>query len=398
MALQVPTVADINETILAQLEADLNESVPLLPKAFLRVVAKVMAGVFILVYKYAGFTALQSFVRTASGKDTVINGQTVSPLALWGRLIGVGDRSPATRAILRVNVSVKRQGGTLPLGTALVNNATRVVYLTQAAVALDADDVLVDVRASGDAAETGGAGAQGNVAVGTELTFANVGSNVDSIATVTAVLAVAADRESEAHYRGRVIDRFQKRPQGGAPADYELWGEEPAGIVNVYPYRSDHPGQVDVYAEATPDSSGNADGIPTQLQLDQVEAAITLDVGGVATRLPVGPVVTVRPITRTAFDVSVTGIVGVANPVQVRADIESALADYFKSRAPYIAGLTIPPREDRISAAAVAGVVDDIVGVAGGLFSAVQVFRAGGRIDIYSLGIGEKAKLGNVTY
>ena len=106
MALAVPTTASINATIIAQLEASLSQTIPLLPKAFSRVLSKALAGVFILVYKYAGFMFLQLFVAFAQNRDTEINGTTVNPLQAWGVLIGVGLPDAATHAELVISVTV----------------------------------------------------------------------------------------------------------------------------------------------------------------------------------------------------------------------------------------------------------------------------------------------------
>ena len=78
MSINTPTTAEINAQIIAQLEASLNQTIPLLPKSFNRVLAKALAGVFIIIYKYAGFIALQQFVATATIEETTINGVTVS--------------------------------------------------------------------------------------------------------------------------------------------------------------------------------------------------------------------------------------------------------------------------------------------------------------------------------
>ena len=113
MSLDTPTTAEINAMIIAQLEAELGQTVPFLPKAFERVLAKVLAGVFILLYKYAGFMFLQIFVETASNQNTTVLGQTINPLAFWGRLIGVGDPVAATKAELSLTVTVTNQTGSL---------------------------------------------------------------------------------------------------------------------------------------------------------------------------------------------------------------------------------------------------------------------------------------------
>lgn len=397
MTLQTPTVKEISDNIVAQLQASLNQTVPLLPKAFLRVLARVLAGVFILLYKYAGFMFLQVFVSTASIAETEINGQLISPLIAWGRLIGIGDPAPATQAELLVEIAVTNQIGFLPSGSQLLNSDTGVIYITVAAVALNAATVQAEVQAVSDQEGGAGSGAIGNLDAGAVLSFANPLSNVAREVVVIAQTVTGADAETTEAYRQRAIDRFQKRPQGGAYADYEQWGEEPAGIVNVYPYTSACPGQVDVYVEATPESSGDPDGIPTTSQLQEVLDAIEQDQSGLASRRPVGALVNTYPIARIAVDVRVTAM-QVANIASVQGDITAALTEYFIAREPYIIGLTVGPRRDRITVAAVSGIVEDVVSASNGIFGGVTLTIGTIQTDAYTLGIGEKAKLGSVVF
>jgi len=100
MSIQTPTTKELSDNIIASFEATLNQSTPLLPKSFLRVLAKVLAGVWVILYKYGGFILLQQFVRTASDQPTEINGQTVTPLDEWGELVGIGAPAAATKAEL----------------------------------------------------------------------------------------------------------------------------------------------------------------------------------------------------------------------------------------------------------------------------------------------------------
>ena len=93
----------------------------------------------------------------------------------------------------------------------------------------------------------------------------------------------------------------------------------------------------------------------------------------------------------------VTGLL-VDDLVGVRAQIEQAINDYFKSRDPFIDGLSVPLRRDRITRSALGGVVDDIVSASGGIFSSVIVSQSGLNVELYSLGIGEKAKAATVTF
>src|SRR5690606_22139525 len=205
-----------------------------------------------------------------------------------------------------------------------------------------------------------GSGAIGNLEPGDVVQFANPLPNVARNATVVSVTTQGANAETEGAYRGRIIRRFQRRPQGGAYADYQAWGEEVPGILNVYPYTSATPGEVDVYVEATVESSGDPDGIPTQPQLDAVAASIELDEGGVASRRPANAAVNVLPITRQSFDVVLGGLdaseVDGGEPAVLEA-IEEGVDDWLRGREPFLVGLTPLPRQDRITQGAIAGVV-----------------------------------------
>jgi hypothetical protein len=397
MSLTTPTTKDISDNIIAQLEASLNQTIPLLPKAFNRVLAKAIAGVFIILYKYGGFMFLQMFVQTSSSVDTEVNGKTVNPLTQWGRLIGVGDPVAATNAELLIDVTVEVQTGSILSGTQLVNSDNGVTYITIGEVLLNAATVQATIRAVSDQADGGGAGAIGNLEPGDIVSFANALPNVARAATVDSQIVTGADAEDVEVYRQRIIDRFQKRPQGGAYADYQAWGEEVAGIVNVYPYTSVCPGQVDCYVEATPESSGNPDGVPTTAQLEAVLEAIELNSAGLATRRPANALANTLPIERTDFEVRVTGL-SVDNPATVQTDITTALEEYFLDREPYIPGLSVPPRKDRITRSALGGVVDDIVSAAGGIFTSVILLQSSVSTELYSLGEGEKAKTSTVTF
>lgn len=399
MTIAARTTQQINDLVIAQLEASLNQTIPLLPKSFLRVLAKTIAGVYVLLYKYAGFIFLQLFVRTASYGDTVVNGQKINPLLEWGRLVGVSDPTAATQAELLIEITVLSQTGSILAGEQLIGPGNGITYITLTGVVLDAATVQVTVRAVSDQSNTQGAGPAGNLDPGAVLSFANPLANVARSAVVVSQTVTGAEAETVDAYRARVLDRFQKRPQGGAYADYEQWGEEAAGIINVYPYTGD-PGQVDLYSEATVESSGSADGLPTSAQLQAVLDLVNFDENGLASRRNANAFVNSYPITRTSFDVVVQGISGVSDLAQVQADVTAAVEEYFRSVEPFIAGLSIPPRRDQITRTRVSAIVEDIVTAAGGTFSAATFFPTGtpGSLSAYALGEGEKAKAAAVSF
>lgn len=392
MSVQTPTTADLSTQIIGQIGAQIGQSIPILPKAFVNVLAKVLAGIFILLFKYANFSFLQMFVAYASDRETTVNGRKLIPLVELGRLFGVGDPEPATRAELNLTVTVLNQVGSLAAGQQIVRSESGFVYIVLSAVALNAPTVTVRVRAISSPNLGDGSGTTGNLQPGDVVEFANTPAGVGTKAVVLSQAVTAADAETTDRYRGRILQRVQRRPQGGAYADYQQWAEEVLGIVNVYPYAGElpggsGPGVVDVYVEADEASSGSPDGIPTGPQLAAVLAAVNLDIGGIATRRPVNAAPNVLPITRRGFDLVVSGLS--PDTPETRDAIIEGIDELLRSCEPYIDGLSVLPRKDRITDAAAGGVVDSIVNAKGATVTTVALTPG----PAYTLAHGEKAKL-----
>jgi len=397
MSLTTPTTKAIADNIIAQLESTLNQTIPLLPKAFNRVLAKALAAIYVILYKYGGFIFLQIFVSTASAQETDINGKTVIPIVEWGRLIGVGDPVPAVNAEILVDVTVENQVGSLPVGSQLINSTNGVTYITTADVLLNAPVIQVTVRASRDQAGGDGGGAIGNLDPGEIITFANPLANVASDTVVVSTSVTGADGEDiNTTYRQRVIDRFKKRPQGGAYADYEIWGERTPGVIRIYPYTG-APGEVDVFSEVSTDI--DPDGIPPPATLLAVFENIELDENGRATQRNANAFVNSLPITRTGFDVDVVDLLSSDLP-QLKLDIIAALVEFFLGREPFIDGLSILPKTNTITATSVISIVENIVALDGGSFTAAtfKLNSGGGNLTSFTLGNGEKAKSVLVTF
>jgi uncharacterized phage protein gp47/JayE len=390
--METPTTRQLSDQIVGQLQASLSQTIPLLPKAFARVLAWVLAGAIVIVYKYAGFIFLQLFVAHASAEETTINGKKVTPLIEWGVLLGVGRPHAATRAEQLVSVKVTNQSGELKAGQTLLRTETRVLYQIVATVALDAPIIQFRIKAIGDDAGGDGSGSIGNLTAGDILSFATQPANVATTATVVSQVVTGADAEPIETYRARIVRRVQRRPQGGAYADYQSWGEEVLGIAHVYPYAGVIPGTVELYVEATEESSGSPDGIPTAPQIAAVLDAITLNESGKATRRPVNAAPLIAGIVRLPFDVQISGLA--PDNADNRTAIEDGVDEYLRTREPFIVGLSVLPREDRVTAAAVSGVVDSIVNALGATVTTVTLTPG----PAYTLGHGEKAKLGTPSY
>jgi hypothetical protein len=395
--LVTPTTAQIAANIIVQLEASLSQTIPLLPKAFSRVLAKVLAGVFVTLYKYAGFSLLQQFVATATIEPTVVNGVVIRPLVEWGRLSGVGDPKAAEQAELELSVTVLVQTGSLPGGSQLLYAPTGVVYQTTAAVPLDAATVTVVARASSDQAGGDGSGTVGNLEPGQELGFASPLPNIGRTAIVTGTAVEGAEGEETEVYRERIQARFRRRPQGGASADYQQWGTEVAGVRRAFPYTG-LPGEVDVYVEST----DGPDGIPSGALLTAVELSIQFDPEespsptGLANRRPVNAAVNVLPIIRTGFDVEIGGFEALDEATTL-TEIEEGVDEFLRAREPFLVGLSVLPRLDRVTQGAVAGVVNEIAEANGASVAFVVLRKDGVILQQYTLAHGELAKLATLT-
>lgn len=404
------TATEIAALIIAQLETSLGTTIPLLPKAFLRVLAKVFGGVFVLLYQYVGFAILQLFVKTASNKPMVAGGLTIVPLQLWGDLVGI-TQGAGQRAEYTVEITVLVQGGTLTSGERLINPTTEMIYVLVGDVALDAATKTATVRATQ-------VGELGNVDVGEFISFVSPPAAVEKEVEITVELAVGADAEDTEDFRQRILDYFAARPQGGAYADYRDWAQEVAGVKRAYPYSGwqleNHPedgptqgsGEVFVFIESLADPDGVPDplgnpGRPDYMSdgalLLSVFEYIEADDAGLANRRNINAYVRVYPITRTAFNVEIQGL-ETETETETKAAIIAGLTDYFLEREPFINGLSLPPRNDIISQMQVGTTAAVIAsGVGGGIARAI-VRVSTTAYEHYYLQEGEKAKLGVVTW
>jgi len=417
------TATEIKDAIITQLETSLNQTIPLFPKAFNRLLAKILGGVFVLLYQFAGFILLQLFVKTASNKPITVGGITLTPLQLWGELVGIFQKL-GQQAEHTVDVTVLVQGGTLPSGTRVINPATQRQSVTVGDVALNSSTVSATVREVL-------VGELGNVDVGETLQFVSPPSDIEKDATVTARTVDGVDQETTEAFRQRILERFAFRPQGGAYADYREWAQEVEGVKRAYPFSgwelANHPedgptrgcGEVFVFVE----SEADPDGIPTMLGeggrppdpevgglLQDVFDSIEADGTGLASRRPINDFIRIFPIHaepwdwedggRTVFNVVVQGLAWVADTDTVQTAIEDALEEYVYSRENFITGLDIPPRRDIITETSVGGVAGQIAAANGGAIGGIEVRIGSTPISggIYYLSEGERAKIGTVTW
>lgn len=369
MALKEPTIKEIRDILIANIESRIGQLVPLLPKAVWRVLSAAIAGIFILLYKFGSFNFVQIFPQTAGE----------SALERWGNLVDI-NRNPAEAA--RIECQFTGEDGSVILTSSrLVNNSTGTVYI------VDADTTIVAGVATTTMIATQN-GIIGNVSNGKVFNFVTPLAGVDNQCTVTDTIATGIDKEDLEIYRSRVVDRFRKIPQGGAFADYEQWGLEVSTIISVFPYSGDVEGTVLVFIK----SSIGVDGIPSAGEITEVEDSIQQ-----SDRRPVTAEVFVLPIIVIPFKVTVFGLD--EDTSEARDNIETFLTQFFLDRQPFVEGLSII-NKSLITNTEISQIISLSIQTLGANFDDVvfEVVGTGDIITKFNLGQGETAKLDSVEY
>ncbi len=391
------SISEIYGLIVAGLEQSFNTRFRLLPKAFITVLAKVLSGVFIILYKLNGWFFLQIFVNYAYFGNVTVQGKSINPLVEWGRLVGVGDPGEATQWQGAAEVEVVSGGTSLLSGTQLRSSVTGKIYLIENTVLLSGVTVSVQLLCTE-------AGTAGNLEIGDELQFVNPIGTVGRTAIVTSLVTKATDAETEVTYRERVKARFKSQPQGGALADYRRWASEVPGVYQTYIYTDDEsPAGVIIYVAGDPDVY--PDRIVPSSVLKKVGETCTYNPEtGIQDRKPMGAVLdpdfnesykNIRAVEVSDFDVYVIGLIGVDLAdftSQARANVKL----YFMDREPYIRGLsTDNDKKNVITKVNVIGILNEVAIGLKSSFTSVDIKKDGVLIEDagYTLGKGELSEL-----
>lgn len=399
MAYKNKTIEEVQQLLIRSFEHEFNTQLRILPKSFIKILCKVFAGVFIIVYKLVGWYFLQMFPETADWEEVTILGVRLRPLVKLGVLFGVGEPLAGVQWQGIITIDVLTQGSVLYSGTQLKSSVTGKLYIVEETKTLLQIKETVSVVCT----EIGTAG---NLEQNDTLNFVNPYGFIKTEAIVSDVARVGLDNELESSYRNRVINRFRLQPQGGALADYRIWASEVQGVLNVYPYNDkEQPGGVLLYVSGISDVY--ADRIPDRGLLKKVGEACTYDPEtGKATRKPLtamldpkndGSYSNVKPVSVAVFDVVITGIAG-AIPADFAQVVKPALRNYFSDRDLYIRGLSDDNnRTDVISKNHIITVVNQIAVSVKAIFESAEIRKDGKVVPLYALDNGELARLGVLT-
>jgi baseplate J-like protein len=399
MAYKNKTIEEVQQLLIRSFEHEFNTQLRILPKSFIKILCKVFAGIFIIVYKLVGWYFLQMFPETADWEEVTILGVRLRPLVKLGVLFGVGEPLAGVQWRGIITIDVLTQGSVLYSGIQLKSSVTGKLYIVEETKTLLQTKENVSIVCT----EIGTAG---NLEQNDTLNFVNPYGFIETEAVVLDVTRVGLDNETEASYRRRVANRFRMQPQGGALADYRIWASEVPGVLNVYPYNDkEQPGGVLLYVSGIPDVY--ADRIPNNGLLKKVGESCTYDPEtGKATRKPLtamidpkndGSYSNVKPITVAVFDVAITGVSGIV-PADFAQVVRPLLKNYFLDRDLYIRGLSDDNnRTNVISKNHIITVVNQIAVSVKAIFETAEIWKDGKVMPLYTLDNGELARLGTLA-
>lgn len=357
-----PTLQEIREQIVTDIEGEIGQTVPILTKAFVRVLAVAIAGVQWLCYRFGAWLLLQIFTSTSDEAQLYRRG------AQYG-LAPTG----ATRAVLEAQATGVN-GTTIPVGTLYNSSASGLVYQVTTAVDIAAGVATVEV-------ECLTAGAAGNLDNGEPLTLSSTIAGIDSVATVTDTTTTGENAESVESFRAQVQEREANQPQGGAVPDYVQWQLEVTGIVKAFAHRI-----TAGFATCYPLISLTGTRIPGPAKLEEVRAYLADPI-----RKPLQSTPLVIAMTEVVFDITITGLD--PDTAELRAAIESALATYLLGRYPAQYPDEVAPT-DVVSTSALSGVA-----TGAGMASGVLTMDADATpATTYTLSPGELAIIGSMTW
>lgn len=391
MGLDIPTTTEQTAINLANLEAKLNQTSPLADESFQRTLAGMEGLAFTSLYKFGVERALQNLVLTATKGD----------LDNLGIEFGV-LRKVAESAQLTITIP-GTTGTIIPINTDFVGDPNGIRYFSDAQVTVTAGVAAINVTASES-------GVAGNLLVGDTLSIGTQIAGVDNQATVTVVLTLGVEEETDDAYRDRILFALRITTGGGNAADYKSWSEEVSGVFKAYVFAgqpfdlivTSYPGDRTIYIQA--DADIDADGIAPASLLDEVRTAVNTDPDTLKSRPPLGLVdatVFIESIIRTEFFITITGLdVSADIEAQVKTDISSAADSYFRSIGPFVEGIDLPQdRNDLITSVSISTIVQDVLTANGGTAQSVGFGLAvGSFLAQYRLNPNELAKLGLVTY
>lgn len=313
----IPTIAQLEASIIANLEAEFDATIDDEGKAMLRATAAVLAGQLKLLYLSIGATQKNIFPDSCDDETLTrfgyikLNRQKFQPIPGQYTVSVTGTASTTIPA----QTTFKSDDDSLNPG---------ILYILDNDYTMPGSSGSITVRALT-------AGEDGKLEVGNTMTLTAPISGIDEQGTVTAEVIEPLTEETTDDYREAIVNAYRLEPQGGAASDYRLWASDAQGVEKVYPYaKSNAPCEINLFIEAQPDDSSDGKGTPTQAIIDAVEEVIERDPDtslptNERGRRPLQVLVNYIAVTIKTITITITGYQNIDD------DIKAAILEQFTS-------------------------------------------------------------------
>jgi uncharacterized phage protein gp47/JayE len=213
-----PTLTQLIQQTASAIAAGLPGADPLLRRAVLTVLSRVLAGQHHEQYAYLDWIARQAVPVTATGEN----------LQGWAALRGVTPVS-ATAGSFTVQSTGNNPATSVAAGATLLRS-DGTTYVTVTGGAVDGNgNITLSVAATA-------AGAASNLGVGALLTLTSppASGGVNGTFVVTAVVTNGTDAETDNSLKSRMLGAFANPPQGGDLEDYVQWALAVPGVTRAW--------------------------------------------------------------------------------------------------------------------------------------------------------------------
>lgn len=333
---EIPTVESIANAILSEYEANTGETVPLLKKAVIKILAYAFAGVVVLLWNFGAWQYLQIFVQTSE----------LEALKRWGSLVGI-EYQIGDKAVLTADIT-GATAATITTEVSYLSETSGQVYQVQSPETVVGGNATVTIICLSS-------GSIGNLTNGEVIKITNPFTGVPDTAIIASTVNVGSEDEDIELYRERVLARYQNPPQGGSAADYLQWGIEVPEIIDIFPYVFT-PGIVRIYpvqqgsgTDRIPTGSVSPNPFPNYVAgleqplttsgvIGEVALSINSSGNGVQDRRPATAAVEILPPIQADFTIVIIGLSPTPS-TDLKNAIKDAIIAYMDTKRPEIPSL-----------------------------------------------------------
>lgn len=213
MAFNRPTLQQLIDRVEGDLKSGLGV-VTLLRRSFLKVLARVQAGLSHTLFGFIAYIELQAFVDTAEDEYLERHG------AIWGVTRKVATFSEFTLSVTGTD-GVGITAGTIFRRT----DGAQYEVVSDQIIAAGVATLNLVALVAGEASE---------VFVGDKLTILSPIAGLNSEGTVATIVIEPEEVEDNESYRARILDKIRNPPAGGAAHDYLQWALAVPGVTRAW--------------------------------------------------------------------------------------------------------------------------------------------------------------------